>query len=107
MIRAYGNKQYFTETIFIVGEDVGHIAVQIPSSENRIIILDPAGHYYTSDSSGNLTPKNTEEEINNWLNYWKPQLGNNIYVYRVFSDYIDETFNSTEEYLDWMNSRQS
>jgi len=104
MIRAYGNEQYFTEAIFIVGEDVGHIAVQIPSSENRIIILDPAGNYYTSDLSGNLTSKDIEEEINDWLNYWKPQLGSNVYVYRVFSDYIDETFNSTEEYLDWMKA---
>jgi len=106
MIRAYGNMQCSAEAIFILGKYVGHIAVQIPFPENKIIILDPAGYYYTSDPFGNLTPKSIEEEINNWLNYWKPYLGSSIYVHRVFSDYIDKPFDSTEEYLDWMNSRQ-
>ena len=94
------------EVILIQGENGVHVAVQIPVTGNEIVILDPAGQYYTSDSLNHLTSKSIDEEIENWLNYWKPSLGDDVYVYRVFSDYIDQSFNSTEEYLDWMKNRQ-
>lgn len=32
-------------------------------------------------------------------------MGTDVYVRRVFSDYIDKTFTSTSEYIKWMYSR--
>lgn len=104
MIRCY-SQQHHAECIWITSADAGHAAVQIPVSGGKIVILDPAGNYYTSDILDNLVSKNIATEINNWLNYWKPQMGNDVRVYRVFSDYMDQTFASTTEYISWMNSR--
>jgi len=104
MIRCY-SQQHHAECIWITSADAGHAAVQIPVSGGKIVILDPAGNYYTSDILDNLVSKNIATEINNWLNYWKPQMGNDVRVYRVFSDYMDQTFASTAEYISWMNSR--
>jgi len=104
MIRAYGNREYYAEAIMIVGEESAHVAVQIPVSENEIVILDPAGHYYTKDFFGNLVPKDIVDEIYNWLDYWREWM-RDVYVYRVFSDYVDIKFNSTSEYISWMYER--
>jgi hypothetical protein len=104
MIRCY-SQEHQVECILITSAYAGHAAVQIPVSGGKIAILDPAGYYYTSDVLGNLVSKGTSTEINNWLNYWKPLMGNDVRVYRVFSDYMDQTFASTAEYISWMNSR--
>ena len=68
------------------------------------MILDPAGLYYTHDAWGNIAFEDIDTEINNWLNYWKPILGSDVRVVRVFSDYIDIKFNNMSEYLTWMYS---
>jgi hypothetical protein len=104
MIRCY-SQEHQAECILITSTYAGHAAVQIPVSGGKIVILDTAGNYYTSDILGDLVSKNIATEINNWLNYWKPQMGNDVRVYRVFSDYMDQTFASTAEYISWMNSR--
>lgn len=105
MIRCYNNMSYNVECIFLNGATSGHAGVQIPVSGSKLVILDPAGHYYSSDFWGNIVYNDITTEINNWLNYWKPTMGQNVYVYRVFSDYIDKTFSSTSEYTVWMYSR--
>jgi hypothetical protein len=66
-------------------------------SGGELAILDPAGHYYTS-SLGNLVSKDISTEITSWLNYWKPQMGSDVRVYRVFSEYMDQIFASTNAY---------
>jgi len=105
MIRAYVDCKYDVEVICIQGTGSGHAAVQIPVSGNLLTILDPAGRYYTRDSSGFIDQKDIASEIDNWFDYWEPQLGSNIYVYRVFSDYVNKTFESTDEYITWMYER--
>lgn len=105
MILNYDAGEYWAECIWITGALSAHVAVQIPVSGNKITILDPAGNYYTADAWGNLAQKDLSTEINNWLNYWKPELGNDVYVYRLFANYIDKTFASTSEYISWMDSR--
>ena len=102
MIRYYGAEKYWTESIWIACSLNAHVAVQIPVSDNKITILDPAGKYYTSDTWGNLVQKDLSTEISNWLNYWKPSIGNDVYVYRLFANYVDKTFASTSEYVSWM-----
>ena len=104
LVRGY-SQEYWTECILIASSSSGHAAVQIPASGGKLAILDPAGHYYTSDGLGNLVSKDISTEITSWLNKWKPQMGNDVQVYRVFSDYMDQTFSSTSEYTSWMYDR--
>ena len=105
MIRCYTNMKYKAECIWIISSTAGHVAVQIPVDEGKLVILDPAGGYYTHDYLGNIIARDINKEIGNWLNYWKPEMGGDVYVYRVFSDYLDREFESTSEYLQWMYSR--
>jgi len=105
MILRYTGGEYWTECIMLAGSNNGHMGVQIPVGANKLAILDPAGHYYTSDDGGNLVSKNISLEINEWLNHWESELGNNAYVSGVFANYLDETFSSTNEYISWMSAR--
>lgn len=105
MIRCYGNTDYFVEVIEIQSSIAGHAAVQIPVSGGKLVILDPAGHYYTKDFWGNIDPEDIGSEIEDWLDYWRPSMGNDVHVKRVFSDYMDMWFSSTEEYISWMYAR--
>ena len=103
MIRCYND--YNVECIYLYGETSGHIGVQIPVTGSKLVVFDPAGEYYSHDFWGNIVYNDITTEINNWLNYWKPQMGQDVFVHRVFSDYIDKTFSSTNEYTVWMYSR--
>ena len=105
MIRCYTNMQYQAECIGIRSSTAGHLAVQVPVSDNELVIFDPAGKYYSSDWLGDIVFNDISTEINNWLDYWKPVMGEDVYVDLVFSDYIHETFTSTSEYITWMYSR--
>jgi predicted nucleic acid-binding Zn-ribbon protein len=102
MIRAYGAS---AELIVIENETIGHMAVQVPLGKGEIIILDPAGRYYTGSETGALGPRDIREEINRWLSYWANAGFTNTNVTRIFSDKIDKRFSSTEEYIEWMYSR--
>jgi len=105
MILSYNDGKYAVECIWIRGSLSAHIAVQFPVAGDKLTILDPAGNYYTQDAYGGLGNKDISTEINNWLNYWKPSIGNDVRVYRVFSNDIDRTFSSTSEYTSWMYNR--
>jgi predicted nuclease with TOPRIM domain len=105
MIRCYSNMVYVTECIGITSSTAGHLAVQIPVEGYKLVVFDPAGRYYSSDWLGNIVFNDISSEINNWLNYWEPQMGGDVYVDLVFSDYIHKTFTSTADYLSWMYSR--
>lgn len=105
MIRCYSNMICYAECIGITSSTAGHLAVQIPVEGHKLVIFDPAGRYYSHDWFGNIVFNDVSGEINSWLNYWKPQMGEDIYVDLVFSDYIHKTFMSTADYLSWMYSR--
>lgn len=105
MIYSYANMRYYVEVILIESSTSGHAAVQLPVEGGELTILDPAGHYYTRGSRGNLVSKDIITEINNWLNYWESVMGGDVHVARVFSSYVDITFSSTNEYISWMYSR--
>jgi peptidoglycan hydrolase CwlO-like protein len=100
MLRCYCNSQYRIECVVIYSPSFGHVGVQVPVAGGKLVIFDPAGHYYSSDIWGNIVFNDISVEVNNWLNYWGPD----TYVYRVFSDVINKTFTSTSEYLSWMYS---
>lgn len=104
MIRAY-NPKFTAEGIWITSNASGHIAVQIPVYGNKVVILDPLASYYSHDALGGLAFNDVTGEIANWMNVWRSSMGNDAYVYRVFSDYVDKTFATTNDYLTWMYSR--
>ncbi|MGF3573671.1 MAG: transglutaminase-like domain-containing protein [Candidatus Bathyarchaeia archaeon] len=105
MILCYNGERYWTECVWITSSSSAHVGVQIPVSGGKMVILDPAGPYFTSEW-GNIASKDISTEVNNWLNFWKSQgMGNDVRVYRVFADYVDKTFSSTSEYTSWMYSR--
>lgn len=106
MILRFTEGEHWTECITLANSNKGHMGVQIPVGENELTILDPAGHYFTSDDTGNLVSKNVSVEINNWLEHWKSELGRDAYVSGVFANYLDETFSSTSEYILWMSTRR-
>ena len=105
MIRCYCDMKYQAECILIVSSTSAHVGVQLPVSGYKLVILDPAGRYYSHDAWGNIAFNDITTEINNWLDNWKPTMGSDVYVRRVFSDYLDEKFTSTSEYISWMYSR--
>lgn len=104
MILSYNGEKYWTECITIEGSTSGHVGVQMLVAGDKLTILDPAGKYYTQ-TSGYIDSKDISTEINNWLNYWKPEMGSDVHVDRVFSNYLDKSFSSTSEYTSWMYSR--
>jgi hypothetical protein len=105
MLRAYFNKQFTVECIWITGETAGHVATMIPFSGDKLAILDPVRDYYSHDTLGDIALNSVSTEIYNWMSIWRPSLGNDVHVYRVFSDYMDKYFDSTEEFTVWMYSR--
>ncbi len=105
MIRAYFDSRFLVECIWITGANAGHVAVVIPFNGDQIVILDPIRDYYSHDTLGNIALNTISTEIYNWMQIWRPSLGNDVHVYRVFSDYMDQYFNGTEEYINWMYNR--
>ena len=105
MIRCYFSNQFLVECIWITGANAGHVGVVIPFSGDQIVILDPIRGYYSHDTLGNIALNMISSEIYNWLNLWRSSLGNDVHVYRVYSDYMDKAFNGTEDYINWMYSR--
>ncbi len=108
MIRAYfydGNSSFTVECIWITGENAGHVAVQILFEGGKLAILDPVRDYCSHDTLGAFSLNSVSSELYSWMNIWRPSLGNDVHVYRVFSDYMDQYFNSTEAYLTWMYNR--
>ncbi len=103
MIRAFISVQ--AECIWITGANAGHVAVVVPIGEDQIVIMDPVRDYYSHNVLGEMAVANISTEIYDWLNIWRPTLGNDVHVYRVFSDYMDKYFESTQEYIDWQYNR--
>jgi hypothetical protein len=103
MLRAYQSIQ--VESIWITGVNAGHVAVVIPIEGDKIVILDPVRDYVSHDTLGGIAANSISTEIYDWLNIWRPTLGNDVHVYRIFSDYMDKYFESTEDYITWQYSR--
>jgi hypothetical protein len=104
MIRTYFDNR-LVECIWITGENAGHVAVVIPFGGEHVLILDPIRDYYSHNTLGEIWYNSISSEIYNWMQIWRPSLGNDVHVYRVFSDYIDQYFEDTEEYINWMYNR--
>jgi hypothetical protein len=110
MIRCLNYQQFWVECVWIISSTSAHLGVQMPVTGNQVTILDPAGGFYTHDFWGSMNSQNVTTEINSWLDFAAKSLfglgmGSDVHVYRIFSDYIDRTFSSTNDYLTWMYTR--
>jgi len=100
LIRCYGER---AECVSVRGSGGGHMAVQVPAVNGQVAILDPAGRYCSRSPEGRVGPGDVEVEVDAWLTRLK-LMDEGVRI-RVFSDRINQTFNSMREYLDWMRSR--
>lgn len=94
----YLSDMYAQWVITWQSDDSGHAAAAFPVEGGNLTILDPAGNYYTGYPYY-LTQNDVSSEINNWLAKWSDE--NNIHVATVFSDTLYETFDTTEEFVEW------
>lgn len=105
MIVCY-SKEPWAEVVGISNFSISHAAVQVPVAGDKIVILDPAGNYYSRDPLGNIVADDISSEINRWLDHCKSSMGEDVYVSEVFSAHIKaKYFTSTTEYLSWMYMR--
>jgi len=108
MIRNYGHKRYAEWSIVIEFEKDSntekHVAVAMPCTGSELVILDPAGKYYTRDELGNLVSKKASEALQDWFNYWETQGYRNPKVICIFSDYMYKEFSSNEEFINYVRS---
>lgn len=81
-----------------------HMAVALPVSGGRLVILDPAGNYYSGKETGSIIFREVEAAIDNWFTVWGYT---NMMVYRVFNDGFFETFSSNQEFYDWFHNNHS
>jgi hypothetical protein len=103
MLMSYSNNRYAVWVISICANNEGHKAVIIPAKGFYVAVLDPAGHYYTSDASGSLVTKDFSMEIYNWLGYWNIQHPG-ARISNVFTDKACQEFTSTEDFIQWARS---
>lgn len=102
MIYCYSNKSTWVECIAITS----HMAVYIPVEEDKICILDPAGHYYTNTGFPyySITSKDIQYEVEHWLDYWSGTIINPT-VQWIFSQYIWRNFGNTNIFILWLLQR--
>lgn len=98
MILSYNDCEYIVECV--VTEH--HVALYFPVADDKICILDPAGHYTTNSGWPyyDLTAKNIRQEIYDWLNYMDESQ-----VEWVFSNELWKQFTNTEEFINWLYAR--
>lgn len=102
MIYCYSNKSTWVECIVITS----HVAVYIPVEEDKICILDPTGDYYTNMGYPyySITSKDIRSEVNAWLDNWSGTITDPT-VEWIFSQYIWEDFENTNEFISWLYER--
>ena len=85
-------------------EPARHIAVAFPVIENRITILDPTARYHTVSPVGwGMAAYDAQVATDDWLARWAEKMSD-ARVYMVFSEDFYQEFNSTGEFIEWVNN---
>jgi hypothetical protein len=100
MIKNYGQGKTYAYCVGISNGESGHMAVFMFVEGGNLVILDPAGSYYTNTWGTVDTHKPVEQEINNWLNWWSPQIPD-AQITVLFDDEDYWEFEGNEDFLDW------
>jgi predicted nucleic acid-binding Zn-ribbon protein len=102
MIGFYNKGLGGVHCVWLSSSYTSHLGIQISKGENTCTILDPAGNYCSENINGSIVYSDVSSEINNWLDYWKPTMGSDVYVSCIFYEGYDVRFASTSEYIKWM-----
>jgi len=97
LIRSYCDRKYMSYCILIEGT-VGHAAVAFPVGKGKLVVLDPAGRYFTGQP-GPLQPKGVEEATDDWLSVWGGS--NKATIFAVFNEDFHTIFSSNRDFMDW------
>jgi len=103
LILAHNGKRYNVWVMLVKFGDNGHALVVIPVKGGKIAILDPAGRYYTS-IYGTIAAKDVATELQNYFQYWASGGHPNGRVYAIYSYNMYRTFNSNEEFIQFVRS---
>ena len=69
-----------------MGNGSGHMTVFIPTKNDGLTIMDPAGHYLTLDRQGGLTSNNALKELQEYSHWWSDYGGvKYIELYKVYN----------------------
>ena len=100
MIKNYGQGETFAYCIGISNGESGHMAVAMPVTDNRLVILDPTGQYYSAEWNGDVAFWDVETALQNWLNWWADDMpGAEVFVLFDNEDYFE--FDGNADFLDW------
>lgn len=80
-----------------------HVLCYIFTDDGRLCILDPTLGYYTQTDpwwNPQIGDRNVSPEMSNYFDTFL-----NEPVYYIFSDYIERSFASTQDFITWINDR--
>ena len=66
----------------------------------NLVILDPAGSYYTNTWGQIDTTRTVEQELNNWLNWWSPEMPG-AEIDMLFDSDEFWAFDGNADFLNW------
>jgi hypothetical protein len=100
MIKNYGHGETYAYCIGISNGESGHVAVALPVTDNRMVIFDPTGQYYSSDWTGEIAFWDVETALNDWLTWWSDQMpGAEVDLFFDDEDYYE--FDGNDEFIEW------
>jgi hypothetical protein len=97
MINNYGA---YAHCVGISNADSGHMAIFMFIKGGNLVILDPAGSYYTNTWGQIDTTRTVEQELNNWLNWWSPEMPG-AEIDMLFDSDEFWTFDGNADFLNW------
>ncbi|MDD4923971.1 MAG: zinc-ribbon domain-containing protein [Dehalococcoidales bacterium] len=100
MIKNYGHGGTYAYCIAISNGETGHMAVALPVTDNRMVIFDPAGQYYSSDWTGDVAFWDVTTALQDWLDWWSVDMpGAEVIMFFDDEDYWE--FEGNADFLDW------
>jgi hypothetical protein len=100
MMLSYNNEKYSIWVLGIKNEDSAHLGVAYPVAGYNLVILDPAGNYYTGENGGYLRSFDINRAVSDWLAHWSREMPG-AHINKVFSNKLYKEFSSTEEFINW------
>jgi len=100
LVLNYENEQFPTWAIGLQSSNGGHLAVALPVGDGNLVILDPAGIFFTSDGGDVDTDRSVTQAINDWLQHWSYDMPD-AYVDFVFDSSFSVYFEDTDGFIDW------
>ena len=100
LMLSYNNQDFSVWAIELKNEDSAHLAVAFPVSGNNLVILDPAGNYYTGHWNLYLQSFDINRAVNDWLSHWAQKIPS-AHISGVFSNKLYREFASTDEFINW------